>query len=85
MTDEWLSTTIVMCDEQHHLETVAVSRVELLKRLQQLEWYAQHAERMNEAARKAKDYTFTDTICRCGGIPQTAMEAVYFYYKGKMK
>ena len=72
MTDEWLSTTIATCREQHHLETVAVNRLELLKRLQQLEWYAQYAARVNEAARKAKDYTSPDGVSRCGGIPQAA-------------
>ena len=54
MTDEWLSTTLATCREQHHLEMVAVNRVELLKRLQQLEWYAQHAARTNEAARQLR-------------------------------
>lgn len=54
MTDEWLSTTIVMCDEQHHLETVAVDRVELSNRLHQLAWYERHAARVNEAARQLR-------------------------------
>ena len=83
MTDEWLAETLVMCDEQSHLETVSVNRVELQKRLEELYWHNVPCVRMNEAARKMKESP--DEVCRFDDIPQTAMEAVYFYYEGKVK
>ena len=83
MTDEWLAETLVMCDEQSHLETVSVNRVELQKRLEELYWHNVPCVRMNEAARKMKEYP--DGVCRCGGIPQTAADGTCFYCHGKVK
>ena len=71
MTDDWLKNTIHECKNLPSIDFIRVDRVELLNRLEQLEWYMRHRERLN--------------VCQCTGVQKMAEYGLCFYCGRKVE